>query len=77
MIASCFSTPLVVGRVLERPASLLVASSSVRTRIRRRQLVLPAVVALVLGAALLAPEQPAAQAEICERHNGVAACRIW
>ena len=48
-----------------------------RTRIRRRQLVLPAVVALVLGAALLAPEQPAAQAEICERHNGVAACRIW
>ncbi len=77
MTASCFSTPLAVGRVLERPTTLLVVSPSVRTRIRRRQLVLPAVVALVLGAALLAPEQPAAQAEICERHNGVAACRIW
>ena len=35
------------------------------------------VLGLVLGAALLAPEQPRAQAEICERHNGVAACRIW
>jgi hypothetical protein len=65
MTASCFSTPLAVGRALERP------------RIRRRQLVGPAVVALLLGAVLLAPEQPAAQAEICERHNGVAACRIW
>jgi hypothetical protein len=40
-------------------------------------MVLPAVVAMVLGAALLAPEQPRAQAEICERHNGAAACRIW
>jgi hypothetical protein len=28
-------------------------------------------------AALLAPEQPRAQAEICERHNGAAACRVW
>ena len=34
-------------------------------------------IGLVLGAALLAPEQPRAQAEICERHNGAAACRIW
>jgi len=42
-----------------------------------RGLLLPAVLGLVLGAALLAPEQPRAQAEICQRHNGVAACRIW
>ena len=77
MTASCFSTPLTVGRALQRPVSLLATAPGVRTRIQRRQLVWPAVVALVLGAALLAPEQPAAQAEICERHNGVAACRIW
>jgi hypothetical protein len=77
MTASCFSTPLAVGRVLERRAPLLASLPVARPRIRRRQLVLPAVVALLLGAALLAPEQPAAQAEICERHNGVAACRIW
>jgi hypothetical protein len=32
---------------------------------------------LVAAATLLAPEQPAAQAEICQRHNGAAACRIW
>jgi hypothetical protein len=38
---------------------------------------LPAVVSLVLAAALVAPEQPRAQAEICERHNGPAACRVW
>ncbi len=35
------------------------------------------VAALLLAAALLAPEQPAAQAAICERHNGQAACRVW
>jgi hypothetical protein len=48
-----------------------------RARVRVRGLLLPAVLGLVLGAALLAPEQPRAQAEICERHNGAAACRIW
>lgn len=32
---------------------------------------------LLLAAALVAPEQPAAQAAICERHNGAAACRVW
>ncbi|WP_216904293.1 hypothetical protein [Synechococcus sp. CCY 9618] len=34
-------------------------------------------VGLVLGAVLLAPEQPRAQEAICHRHNGVAACRVW
>jgi hypothetical protein len=32
---------------------------------------------LLLLAALLAPEQPLAQADICQRHNGLAACRVW
>ena len=77
MTASFFSTPLTVGRVLERRAPLLASTPAAGSRVRRRQMVLPAVVAVLLGAALLAPEQPAAQAEICERHNGVAACRIW
>jgi hypothetical protein len=31
----------------------------------------------MLLAALMAPEQPMAQASICERHNGAAACRVW
>jgi hypothetical protein len=34
-------------------------------------------VGLVLGAVLLAPEQPFDQEAICQRHNGVAACRVW
>lgn len=35
-------------------------------------------VGLVLALALLAaPEQPGDQAAICERHNGVQACRVW
>jgi hypothetical protein len=34
-------------------------------------------VGLVLGAVLLAPEQPHDQEAICHRHNGVAACRVW
>ncbi|MGB7563545.1 MAG: hypothetical protein WBM08_02215 [Prochlorococcaceae cyanobacterium] len=32
---------------------------------------------LMLVAALVAPEQPGEQASICQRHNGVAACRVW
>jgi hypothetical protein len=79
MTASCFSTPLPVAHALpvahglQRPSLYLPG----RTRVCVRGLVLPAVLGLVLGAALLAPEQPRAQAEICQRHNGVAACRIW
>ena len=69
MTASCFSTPLPVAHVLP------VAHGRARAHVRG--LLLPAVLGLVLGAALLAPEQPRAQAEICERHNGAAACRIW
>ncbi|CAK6697064.1 hypothetical protein [Synechococcus sp. CBW1107] len=49
----------------------------VRPRVRPRQLLIPAVVALVFAAVLVAPEQPRAQAEICERYNGPAACRVW
>lgn len=32
---------------------------------------------LLLLALLLAPEQPGDQEAICQRHNGVAACRVW
>jgi hypothetical protein len=32
---------------------------------------------LLLAALLVAPEQPWAQEAICQRHNGVAACRVW
>lgn len=35
------------------------------------------VASLLMAAAWLAPEQPQAQADICLRHNGVAACRVW
>ncbi|MFL0790000.1 MAG: serine protease inhibitor [Prochlorococcus sp.] len=33
--------------------------------------------ALVTGALLIAPEQPAQLASICERHHSSAACRVW
>jgi len=46
-------------------------------RLRLGQLVVPAVVAASLSALLLVPEQPQAQADICQRHNGAAACRVW
>lgn len=32
---------------------------------------------LILVAVLVAPEQPQDQEAICQRHNGVAACRVW
>jgi hypothetical protein len=34
-------------------------------------------VGLMLGAVVLAPEQPLDQEAICHRHNGVEACRVW
>ena len=38
-------------------------------------LLLAAVLCLV--ALLVAPEQPRDQEAICQRHNGVEACRVW
>ncbi len=32
---------------------------------------------LVVAAHLLAPERPWDQEAICQRHNGVEACRVW
>ena len=69
MTASCLSAPL---------------ASSRRLAVRRRSGVAPSGVLAIASAAtvlflalVIAPEQPQAQAEICERHNGAAACRIW
>ncbi len=64
MTASCFSTSYA-----PRSVSL--------PRVRAGQLVAPAIVAALLAVLLAAPEQPQAQAEICQRHNGAAACRVW
>jgi hypothetical protein len=47
-------------------------------RLRGRTLVPALSVGMLLAAALLmAPEAPQDQAAICQRHNGVAACRVW
>jgi len=62
--ASCFSTSYG-----PRPVSL--------PRVRAGKLVAPAIVAALLAVLLAAPEQPQAQAEICQRHNGATACRVW
>ncbi|WP_424174558.1 hypothetical protein [Vulcanococcus sp.] len=43
----------------------------------RRLIGLTALALTLFSALLLAPDQPQAQAEICQRHNGAAACRIW
>ncbi len=32
---------------------------------------------LMLVAVLVAPERPQVQEAICQRHNGVVACRVW
>ncbi|MCT0199148.1 hypothetical protein KQ313_05605 [Synechococcus sp. CS-1325] len=39
----------------------------------------PAILAagLLLAAALVAPERPGDQEEICLRHNSPAICRVW
>ena len=63
---------------LRSPIPSLSPGLSAR-RLRRR--IAPAPV-LILGGLLaaalwLAPEAPQDQAAICQRHNGVAACRVW
>ena len=51
--------------------------STAATRVVARGGGLAVIAAILLGVALLAPEQPVAQADICQRHNGLAACRVW
>ena len=61
-------------------ASFAAVSSSGQGRIRRqhRGVAPVAAVCLLLAVALwMAPEAPQDQAAICQRHNGVAACRVW
>ena len=36
-----------------------------------------AALAIFIFVAALVPEQPVQKASICERHNSIAACRIW
>ena len=45
----------------------------------QRDATVPALFAVVvlLGAVIAAPERPGDQAAICQRHNGVDACRVW
>lgn len=84
MTASCLSTPLPAP-LLQRPQrhpQRLPRWHRLQRRLPRlrlapgvRELVL--VLVLLMAAVLLAPEQPLAQADICERHNGAAACRVW
>ena len=35
------------------------------------------VLACIIGALALAPEQPDQQASICQNHNSIAACLVW
>jgi hypothetical protein len=48
-------------------------------RLRRSGGLVPALVCggLLAAALWMAPEAPQDQAAICQRHNGMAACRVW
>ena len=71
-------------------SSRLIAAAVARIPSRRRASIgsfsgaearvgVPLALAAVLWcvALLVAPEQPRDQEAICQRHNGVAACRVW
>jgi hypothetical protein len=74
MSASCFSTPWSVSGVAR---GRLLPLARLLRRLRVADGLLPLLLLLVLGIALIAPEQPDVQADICQRHNGAAACRVW
>ena len=82
MTASCLSTPRLMSAGATATALAATAMATPRrlptARGQRRGASgLLLVAALLLLAVLMAPEQPLAQASICERHNGAAACRVW
>lgn len=64
-----------LGRALGQP----LAGRGLRAPAHRQRAVAPLLLAvgLMLGAVVLAPEQPLDQEAICHRHNGVEACRVW
>ncbi len=68
---------LTTGRPLRRP--IVSGGFSPLASMPRGRATPPLLLAvgLVLGAVLLAPEQPRDQEAICHRHNGVEACRVW
>lgn len=64
---SCSPAPLNARPLRDRVQGLAASPGS--------SLLLAAVLCLL--ALLVAPEQPQHQEAICQRHNGVAACRVW
>ncbi len=79
MTTSSLGASLPVGLAPSRPLSQLLPGRGHRPPAHRHWAAAPLLLAvgLVLGAVLLAPEQPLDQEAICHRHNGVEACRVW
>ncbi|MBM5823018.1 hypothetical protein KBY84_02895 [Cyanobium sp. N.Huapi 1H5] len=79
MTTSSFGASLPVGLAPSRPLAQPLPGRGHRAPARRHRAVAPLLLAvgLVLGAGVLAPEQPLDQEAICHRHNGVEACRVW
>ncbi len=85
MAASFCSMPAGVAGHRSRSArsQLLLGQRTLRSaswqRPWRREATVPALFAavLLLVAVVAAPERPGDQAAICQRHNGVDACRVW
>ena len=85
MAASFCSLPAGVAGHRSRSArsQSLLGQRTLRTascqRSWQREATVPALFAavLLLVAVIAAPEKPGDQAAICQRHNGVDACRVW
>jgi hypothetical protein len=75
----CRRAPASHPQLRRRSCSGAAFAARPGSRGLRQDALIPAVLAalLVLTAAVVAPERPQDQEAICQRHNGVDACRVW
>ena len=78
-VSGSFGPGLRAAVAFPAPISQTPGSPRSRSRANGGEIAAPAILVgvLLLLALVVAPERPQVQEAICQRHNGVEACRVW